>query len=139
MMENMRTNKEVVDEWQRIIDSKVFDDLEKVESADVVNINSGGTVNGIPQHKQMLNAFAIAFPDYLHDNFNFVEQGEWVAMQGIFSGTHSGPLTIAGKTLAPTNNKISFGYGGFIRVSDRKVVENYLYYDSKTFLEQLGL
>ncbi len=139
-MEKIRkTNRQIVDEWQRIIDSKVFDDLETVEAADVENINPSGTFKGMVAHKQMLTAFAVAFPNYLHDNFNFIEQGEWIAMEGNFTGEHLPPLTMGGQTLTPTKNKIAFPYCGFIKVKGGKVVENRLYYDSKLFLSQLGL
>src|SRR5258706_9133618 len=139
MEEIRKTNRQIVDEWQRIIDSKVFDDLETVEAADVQNINPSGTFIGMVAHKQMLTAFAIAFPNYLHDNFNFVEQGEWIAMEGNFTGDHLGTLTMGRQTHAPTKNKIAFPYCGFIKVKDGKVIENRLYYDSKIFLSQLGL
>ena len=139
MGEIRKTNRQIVDEWQRIIDSKVFDGLESVEAADVQNINPSGTFIGMAAHKQMLKAFAVAFPNYIHDNFNFIEQGEWISMEGNFSGDHLGPLTIAGQTLAPTKNKIMLPYSGFIKIVDGKVVENRLYYDSKIFLNQLGL
>ena len=133
------TNKQIVDKWQIIIDSKVFDDLETVESSEVENINPSGIFKGIVAHKKMLEAFAVAFPDYIHDNFNFVEQGDWIAMEGIFSGIHSGPLMMGEQVLQATNNKIEFPYCGFIKVVDGKVIENRLYYDSKIFLTQLGI
>ena len=139
MEEIRKTNRQIVDEWQRIIDSKEFGELETVESEDVENINPSGNFKGMVAHKQMLTAFAIAFPNYLHDNFNFIEQGEWIAMEGNFSGEHLGPLKMGGQTIAPTKNKIFFPYSGFIKVVDGKVVENRLYYDSKIFLNQLGL
>jgi hypothetical protein len=56
-------------------------------------------------------------------------------MEGNFSGDHLGPLKMGGQTI----NKIFFSYSGFIKVVNGKVVENRLYYDSKTFLSQLGL
>ncbi len=135
----IKTNRQVVEEWQRIIDSKMFDQLGIVESADVENMNPSGTFKGITAHKQMLTAFVIAFPDYIHENFNFIEQDEWIAMEGVFSGTHSGPLKLGEQTVPATNKKMVLPYGGFIRVRNGKVAKNILYYDSKIFLNQIGL
>jgi predicted ester cyclase len=139
-MENIKTtNLQVVEAWQEIIDQKKFSDLEMVESADIKNVSPSGSFTGIAAHTKMLNAFAKAFPDYQHQNFNYIESGEWIAMEGIFSGTHAGDISMGKVIAAPSFTKVNFPYGGFIKVLNGKVVESRLYYDSKLFLNQLGL
>jgi predicted ester cyclase len=132
------TNRQIVEKWQEIIDNKSFDDLVSVEADDIENINPGGTFTGLVSHRKMLETFATAFPDYIHANYNFIETGDWIAMEGHFSGIHSGPLAMGNSILPPTNNKIEFPYSGFIKIENGKVRINKLYYDSKLFSDQLN-
>jgi predicted ester cyclase len=135
-----KTNHQVADHWQEVVDSKDFDNLVKVDASNFKMTNPFGAIEGVEGHKQFLTAFATAFPNYKHVITNSVEEGNWIAIEGRFIGDHTGPMMMGEGSVPATNKHVEFTYSGFSRIDqDGKIAEVNVYLDSKSFLSQLGL
>ncbi len=80
-----------------------------------------------------------AFPDVRLTIANQVEEGDWVALEVSFEGTHQGTLEGPGGANPATNRRVTGKGAEFIRIEDGKVVEERLYFDQMDFLAQLGV
>ena len=80
-----------------------------------------------------------AFPDGEGKVVNVITEGDWAVVEFVNRGTHTGPLRSSLGTFEPTGRKVEVRYCSVMRVKDGKVVEGRDYYDSATFLRQLGL
>jgi steroid delta-isomerase-like uncharacterized protein len=81
-----------------------------------------------------------AFPDVAFETSNVFSQGEWVCIEGIFKGTHKGPLLDAEKgEIPPTNKYVEVPICFVMKFKDDKIVEVHEYNDQLGFLKQLDL
>ena len=80
-----------------------------------------------------------AFPDGECKVVKVIVDGNWAVVEFVNRGTHTGPLRSSLGTFEPTGRKVEVRYCSVMRVKDGKVVEGRDYYDSATFLRQLGL
>ena len=79
--------------------------------------------------------FRDAFPD-LEFTFNeTTAQGDLVALQWTFSGTHNGPFLGA----APTGKRVAIEGLSMSRIKDGKIVESWGYWDTGEFFRQIGV
>ena len=80
-----------------------------------------------------------AFSDAkIHVN-TVVVDGDWVAMTGMFKGTHDGTLSGPEGDVPATGRRLEGRCSQFVRFEDGKSVEEYLYYDQMDVATQLGL
>jgi len=80
-----------------------------------------------------------AFPDARIEAKNTIAQGNTVVVEGVFTGTHNGPLKTPMGDVAPTGKKVA---GDFIQVFevDRGLIKRaHLIYDQVELMKQLGL
>lgn len=134
------TNRQVIDRFFEIVDGKKFDRLGEVDAPGLVVKMPLGVVNGLEGHKQVLQGFATAFPNFKHSSNRCFEVGEAIACEGTFSGDHTGPMMMPdGKAVPPTHKHVEFAYAGVARVKDDKITELRIYFDMMTFMQQLGL
>ena len=82
-----------------------------------------------------LNAFSDA---KLHVN-TVVVDGDWVAMTGVFKGTHDGTLSGPEGDVPATGRRLEGRCSQFVRFVDGKSAEEHLYYDQMDVATQLGL
>jgi ketosteroid isomerase-like protein len=68
-----------------------------------------------------------------------VEAGETVAVEGRFTGTHTGPLATDEGDVDPTGAAVDLRFADVSRVRDGKIVAYHTYYDQLGLLTQLGL
>ena len=84
---------------------------------------------------------ATVIPD--NCQFEDVARGEmqdnWADDEFVNRGTHTGPVRSSLGVFEPTGRKVEVRYCSVMRVENGKVVEGRDYYDSATFLRQLGL
>ncbi len=87
-----------------------------------------------------LGAFMNAFPDGRMDARVFVADGDMLAMEWTFTGTHRGPLIGPAGVIRPTNRSIKINGAEFTRVdASGLIVDERGYFDHLTFMMQLGL
>ena len=80
-----------------------------------------------------------AFSDATIEIDTVVVDGDWVAVTGVFKGTHDGTLSGPNGDVPATGRRLEGRHSQFVRFADGKSVEEYLYYDQMDVVEQLGL
>ncbi len=89
---------------------------------------------------QFIGGFLTAFPDLHVETTRAFGQDDWVCVEHVTSGTHTGPMgTPDGQTIPPTNRKMRFEDVLVFRVKDNKITSRRLYFDQLGFMAQLGL
>jgi len=108
------------------------DDLEIVDPG-------MGQVRGSDTFRSYLETFKRAMPDARAVIEYTMESGETVAVEGRFTGTHTGPLTTDDGDVDPTGAEVDLRFADVSRVHDGKIVAYHTYYDQLGLLTQLGL
>lgn len=140
MAAKRRTNRQVIDRFFEIVDSKQGDRLVEVEAPNLVFTTPLGVTKGPEGHKQLLTGFATAFPNFKHTTKRCVESGDFISCEGRFSGDHTGPMMQPdGKSVPATGKHLEFDYVNFARIKDGKIVEMRSAFDLMTLMQQLGL
>jgi len=85
-----------------------------------------------------LQGFQVSFPGNGFEVTNVIEQGEQVAIEGYWIGTHSGPMTLPdGSEMAPTNKRVRAPFVTVFQVRDGTIREHRGYWDMAGFMAQL--
>jgi ketosteroid isomerase-like protein len=108
------------------------DDLEIVDPG-------MGRVRGRDRFREYLKTFKRAMPDAQAIVEQTVEAGETVAVEGRFTGTHTGPLATEEGDVEPTGAEVDLRFADVSRVREGKIVAYHTYYDQLGLLTQLGL
>jgi steroid delta-isomerase-like uncharacterized protein len=87
---------------------------------------------------QYFDAWMTAFPDFKVNHENHVIGGDTVAADLNWSGTNTGPMSMGGQTMPPTNKTVSGRGVFFARVSNGKIVEFRTRPDIAGAMQQLG-
>ncbi|MHB8646226.1 MAG: ester cyclase [Thermomicrobiales bacterium] len=120
-------------DWDTATAAEIF-------SPDVETIDPGaGTMRGIEAFKAYGAAFHKAFPDGRLNLDSAVESGDTIAVEGRFTGTHTGPLAGPSGDVPPTGRKLDLPYCDVFQVKDGRITAHHVYYDQITFMTQLGL
>lgn len=118
-------------------------ELHRSHAADiVVHWPDGRTTKGIEPHIEDLKAMFVWAPDTrITEHPIAIGQGEWTAVVGVIRGTFTRPMPIGGgKTIPPTGKAyelrmVTVGHWNADGVMD----EEYLFWDNKAFMAQIGL
>lgn len=86
-----------------------------------------------------LRVFQTAFPDGRLTARTIFADGSQGAVEGVFDGTHDGPLASPGGEVAPTGRSINFRWAAVYEVDGDQLISEHLYFDQADFLAQLGL
>jgi predicted ester cyclase len=69
-----------------------------------------------------------------------VESQDDVVVEGVYSGTHTGPLaTPDGQEIAATDKSVNVPYVTMFEVRDGRIASHRAYWDQMAFMAQLGL
>ncbi len=79
-----------------------------------------------------------AFPDMSIKQLNRIVTDDAVAAEVQFTGTNTGPMSMAGNEVPPTGKSVTGKGAYFVRVRDGKVVEFNSYPDIAGLMMQLG-
>lgn len=118
-------------------------DLLNVSHADdiVVHWPDGHTTTGIATHIEDLKAMFVYAPDTkIEEHPIKFGSGDWTCVTGVMSGTFSKPMPIGnGKTIPPTGKAFKLPMCTVGHWKDGKMIEEYLFWDNQTFMQQIGL
>ena len=122
-------------EWTRLHES---------HSKDIkVNWPDGHFTTGIDQHIADLKAMFVYASDTRikqHPVRFGNSTGEWTAVTGIMEGTFSKPMPVGGgKFIQPTGKSFKLPMCTIGHWKDGTMVEEYLFWDNQTYMNQLGL
>jgi steroid delta-isomerase-like uncharacterized protein len=89
--------------------------------------------------RAIVQSFEVAYPESHFEVVRRFVDGDTVITEYTSTATQSGPLTLAtGETVEPSGKTIVERQVSIDRVVDGKIVEETVYYDRHTVLEQLG-
>ena len=92
------------------------------------------------QAKAYTQGFINGFPDLHFEMKQKVAQGEYVVINWVGSGTHTGPLpTPTGDTLSATGKKATVAGSTTYQIINGKVVKGWTYWDMISLLSQMGV
>lgn len=88
--------------------------------------------------RTFLTGFDAAFPEASYRIDTLLESTASVAAEGIYAGTHNGPLPLPdGSSLAPTGREVSLPFVTMFRIVRGSIVSHRPYWDMRDFLGQL--
>jgi steroid delta-isomerase-like uncharacterized protein len=120
-------------------------DLDRFESLHLNSVIQRDPMNaepikGVKAIRAGIEPFLKAFPDSHLVTERTFGAGDWIAQQGVFLGTHKGPLeTPDGQIIPATNRAVRMPIALVARLEDGKFAETNVYYDLAGFMTQLGL
>jgi steroid delta-isomerase-like uncharacterized protein len=110
--------------------------IDEVMDPNYVNptLAIGRTPGGAERYKRGVSQTRAAFPDIQIRIESMIAEGDLVAYQSVWSGTHLGEW----RGIPPTGKRVEWQATCYRRVIDGKVVEGWGTYDWLSVLEQLG-
>lgn len=85
-----------------------------------------------------LESYATSFPGNRFEITNVFEAGDQVAVEGYWSGRHSGPMVLPdGSSLPPTNRQVRAPFATIFTVRDGRIIEHRGYWDMAGFIAAL--
>jgi steroid delta-isomerase-like uncharacterized protein len=110
-----------------------------VFDADCEIITPNATMRGAAAQRALGEAFKTAAPDNQIEATRTFEAGDTIIVEGVYSGTHTGPLVGPGGEIPATGRRFSFPYCDVLQARDGRFVSHRIYWDNATFLAQLGV
>ncbi len=97
-------------------------------------------LKGLEAYRERFETNVKAFPDQHIETRRVFGEGDWVVLEGVFTGTHKGAfIGPGGQEIPPTDKKVELPIALVFKVEGGKTTEEHDYYDNLTFLNQLGL
>jgi len=121
------------------VNSGDLDAAGSVFAEDCETTSPYGTLQGIEAFRQMGEAFRAAAPDNRIEALRTWEAGDAVIVEGVYTGTHTGPLAGPGGVIPASGRSFSLPYVDIFQARDGKLVSHRMYWDNAAFLAQLGL
>jgi steroid delta-isomerase-like uncharacterized protein len=134
----MTDAEQVVKEWAARLDAGDLDGSSELVAEDVDWANPVASVHGREELRGLLGVFWTAIPDFRHQITDVVSSGDLVAIRGVASGTHSGPLAGPAGEIPASGRSISFDFAAFARVEDGLIREFRGYWDAMGLMQQMG-
>jgi steroid delta-isomerase-like uncharacterized protein len=116
-----------------------LDTAISVFDPDCETVTPDGPLKGIAAFRAMGEAFRTAAPDNRIEAVRTFETGDTIIVEGVYSGTHTGPLAGPAGSIPATGRAFSFPFCDVLQAHDGKFVSHHIYWDNVTFLAQLGL
>lgn len=136
----MGAAREHVEKGLEIWNNGDLDEMRTRWADDGVDVSPLRTVTGADAIVEQYRRDLIAFPDRRVTALSWVGDGDTVVVEGEWSGTHSGPLTLLdGSQLPPSGQRLTFRLVGVFEVRDDKTVAHRAYFDQLPAVMQLGL
>jgi steroid delta-isomerase-like uncharacterized protein len=115
-------------------------DAARALVADDVDFYSPGTpAQSADEVADAMSAYAQAIPDAEFDVTYWHDAGDTAIAEGVYRGTHSGPLRTPQGDLPATGRQVAVPFVTVLKARDGKLTVHRAYWDNATFMEQLGL
>lgn len=96
-------------------------------------------VEGADAVVEYLQRMAGVFPDGRHSVETALSVGDTVATEGVWTGSHGGPLPTPMGEVPATGRRLAISWAAFFTVRDGRVQAGRMYFDQLAFMVQLGL
>ena len=132
--------KKVLDEYTDAFNSHDQERIKACYADDAVFTAPGGIrLEGPEAIVEYAMTWLNALPDATATVDKAVIEGDWVATQQTFTGTHTGTLVSPEGDIPATGKSVVGRAAEIIRIEDGKIAEDHLYFDNMEFVTQIGL
>jgi steroid delta-isomerase-like uncharacterized protein len=131
--------RELAEGHVRAFNERAWSRASELYAPDVVMIEPAGTTQGIESFLDLERGFVMALPDSRMEVTAIIESGNYVVVEGAYSGTHTGPLGTPRGEVPATGRKLRLPLCDVIEVAAGRITRISAYYDQMTFAAQLGL
>lgn len=125
-----------------VFSNQKWDELSRSHHKDIlVHWPDGHTTTGIEKHIEDLKALFVHAPDTrIKEHPIKFGSGQWTAVTGIMEGTFTRPMPgPGGKSIQPTGKAFRLPMCTIGRWENGVMVEEFLYWDNATYMNQMGL
>jgi steroid delta-isomerase-like uncharacterized protein len=123
----------------RAFNERAWNRAAEIYAPDLITVEPGGTTHGIDAFVSHGQGFAAAFPDSRMEVTTIIESGRHAVAEGVYTGTHTGPLTTPQGEVPPTGRTLQLPICLVFEVAAGRITSNHAYYDQMTLAAQLGL
>lgn len=134
----MGQHTDFIETVHRHLNSYELDALQPLFAADVETRTPGGTLKSFDEWRAMGEVFQVAAPDAAHQALHVFEDGDSVIVEGIYAGTHTGPLVTEAGEVPASGNSFALPYVDIFELRDGLCVSHRVYWDNVGFMMQLG-
>jgi steroid delta-isomerase-like uncharacterized protein len=134
----MAEARKVVEDWAAALDRADLDGSLEYVAPEVECSNPVATTHGPAELRALFDVFWTALPDFKHEFSQVLEDDAIVAIEGIASGTHQGPLASPTGEIPLTGRSVTFPFAAWARVENGKIVRFHGYWDVAGFMQQIG-
>jgi uncharacterized protein (TIGR02246 family) len=99
----------------------------------------GAQLRGIDQWREFQRMYLEAFPDGAYEVRHNEPVGDIVFVEGVWSGTHTRPLTTPEGELPATGRRLTVPFALVVTIRDGRLATVHNYHDRLELLTQLGL
>jgi steroid delta-isomerase-like uncharacterized protein len=103
------------------------------------NIPFSLTFTGKKGFREYLDNWATAMTDSKVEIVNVIGGEEWLAVECIGRGTHTGPFAGPQGRIPPTQKKVELRFCQTFLVNDGLITKSHIYFDGATLMRQLGV
>jgi steroid delta-isomerase-like uncharacterized protein len=135
----MSEARQLAEQHVRVFNERAWSRAPQIYAPDLVMAEPAGTTHGIDPYLAHAQAFVTAMPDSRMEVTGVVESGDRVVVEGVYTGTHTGPLTTPQGEVPPTGRKLALPLCDVFEVDAGRITGIRAYYDQMTFAAQLGL
>jgi predicted ester cyclase len=127
-------NKEIVKTWFAHIDANNFEGIKELMASNhqFHNPMTPAPV-GKDEHIGMMQMMTSSFKG-AHSLKQVIQDGEWAAAYGTYTGTHSGEFN----GVAPTGKEVTFSWLDMFHIINGKVEEEYFEMNPMSIMAQIG-
>jgi predicted ester cyclase len=122
-----------------LIDSHRWAGVDTVLTADAEMSSPFGDRLPVPAWLDVNRSLAAGCPDGRHTITDVVDGGDWFAVEGIWTATHTGPLAGPAGEIPPTGRSVVLPFCGLTTRRGDRIAAVTVYLDQMTMLGQLGL
>jgi steroid delta-isomerase-like uncharacterized protein len=135
----MGQHRAFIDTVYRHLNAADFDAAAPYFAPDVETQTPNGTLKTTEEWLAFGHAFHAAVPDAKHEIVRCFEDGDTVIVEGVYSGTQTGPLVSDAGTIPASGNSFAFPYVDFFQLRNGVCVSHRVYWDNVGFMMQLGV
>ena len=122
-----------------LTDEKDWSTREGVFTDDCEFVTPNGTLRGPAATTAYSRPYMDAFTVTSHRVDVVVSTADAVAVEGVWTGTHTAPLATPAGDIPATGRTVELPFAMTVRVDGDRIRSTHLYYDQLGFLAQLGL
>jgi len=137
VQDNLITAKSFYDEFNK----RNFPAIEKIvdENAQLNLVPFNAKFSGKEGYLQLVQSWANAFPDGQCHVMNIIADENGAVVEFAGRGTQTGDFTTPEGKVMPTGKKVDVPFCDVFKIKNGKIVTYNSYFDSATFMKQLGL